>query len=66
MEPKFVNIPQNNFVEPFVLNPGTWTVLIEAEGILLVSLKPTLEFDCLSDVEMRSFPFPLPGFCSQD
>uniref|UniRef100_H3CDM0 Laminin, alpha 5 n=1 Tax=Tetraodon nigroviridis TaxID=99883 RepID=H3CDM0_TETNG len=35
VEPKFVNIPQNNFVEPFVLNPGTWTVLIEAEGILL-------------------------------
>ncbi|XP_070695085.1 laminin subunit alpha-5 [Pempheris klunzingeri] len=34
-EPTFVNVPQNNFVEPFVLNPGTWTVLIEAEGILL-------------------------------
>ncbi|XP_077572690.1 laminin subunit alpha-5 isoform X2 [Stigmatopora nigra] len=33
--PVFVNIPQNNFVEPFVLNPGTWTILIEAEGILL-------------------------------
>nr|XP_033943330.1 laminin subunit alpha-5 isoform X2 [Pseudochaenichthys georgianus] len=31
----FVNVPQNNFVEPFVLNPGTWTVVIEAEGILL-------------------------------
>lgn len=36
-EPTFVNVPQNNFVEPFVLNPGTWTVVIEAEGILLVS-----------------------------
>lgn len=35
-EPAFVNVPQNNFVEPFVLNPGTWTVVIEAEGILLV------------------------------
>ncbi|XP_029690196.1 laminin subunit alpha-5 isoform X2 [Takifugu rubripes] len=35
LEPKFVNVPQNNFVEPFVLNPGTWTVVIEAEGILL-------------------------------
>lgn len=35
-EPTFVNVPQNNFVEPFVLNPGTWTVVIEAEGILLV------------------------------
>uniref|UniRef100_A0A671Z1U8 Laminin subunit alpha-5 n=1 Tax=Sparus aurata TaxID=8175 RepID=A0A671Z1U8_SPAAU len=35
VEPTFVNVPQNNFVEPFVLNPGTWTVVIEAEGILL-------------------------------
>ncbi|KAM8862639.1 laminin subunit alpha-5 isoform 2-T2 [Spinachia spinachia] len=35
MEPTFVNVPQNTFVEPFVLNPGTWTVVIEAEGILL-------------------------------
>lgn len=37
-EPTFVNVPQNSFVEPFVLNPGTWTVIIEAEGILLVRL----------------------------
>lgn len=36
VEPTFVNVPQNNFVEPFVLNPGTWIVVIEAEGILLV------------------------------
>uniref|UniRef100_A0A8C2ZNF1 Laminin subunit alpha-5 n=1 Tax=Cyclopterus lumpus TaxID=8103 RepID=A0A8C2ZNF1_CYCLU len=35
VEPTFVNVPQNTFVEPFVLNPGTWTVVIEAEGILL-------------------------------
>uniref|UniRef100_UPI0037E9B905 laminin subunit alpha-5 n=1 Tax=Semicossyphus pulcher TaxID=241346 RepID=UPI0037E9B905 len=35
IEPTFVNVPQNSFVEPFVLNPGTWTVVIEAEGILL-------------------------------
>ncbi|XP_047462931.1 laminin subunit alpha-5 isoform X2 [Mugil cephalus] len=35
VEPTFVNVPQNNFVEPFVLNPGTWTVVIEAEGIML-------------------------------
>uniref|UniRef100_A0A7N9AL26 Laminin subunit alpha-5 n=1 Tax=Mastacembelus armatus TaxID=205130 RepID=A0A7N9AL26_9TELE len=35
VEPTFVNVPQNNFVEPFVLNPGTWNVVIEAEGILL-------------------------------
>ncbi|CAN9515277.1 unnamed protein product [Ophioblennius macclurei] len=34
-EPTFVNVPQNSFVEPFVLNPGSWTVVIEAEGILL-------------------------------
>ncbi|XP_077410264.1 laminin subunit alpha-5 isoform X1 [Vanacampus margaritifer] len=34
-EPSFVSIPQSNFVEPFVLNPGAWNVLIEAEGILL-------------------------------
>lgn len=42
MEPTFVNVPQNNFVEPFVLNPGTWTVVIEAEGILLVSRMLTI------------------------
>lgn len=41
VEPTFVNVPQNNFVEPFVLNPGTWTVVIEAEGILLVRQKHT-------------------------
>ncbi|KAF6730213.1 Laminin subunit alpha-5 [Oryzias melastigma] len=35
VEPTFVNVPQNSFVEPFVLNPGTWTVVIEAEGVLL-------------------------------
>ncbi|XP_015258525.1 PREDICTED: laminin subunit alpha-5, partial [Cyprinodon variegatus] len=35
VQPTFVNVPQNNYVEPFVLNPGTWTVIIEAEGILL-------------------------------
>ncbi|XP_034151886.1 laminin subunit alpha-5 isoform X3 [Esox lucius] len=34
-EPAFVTVPQNNFVVPFVLNPGTWSVVIEAEGILL-------------------------------
>uniref|UniRef100_A0A8C4Z2D7 Laminin subunit alpha-5 n=1 Tax=Gadus morhua TaxID=8049 RepID=A0A8C4Z2D7_GADMO len=35
LDPTFVNVPQNSFVEPFVLNPGTWTVVIEAEDILL-------------------------------
>ncbi|XP_039591850.1 laminin subunit alpha-5 isoform X1 [Polypterus senegalus] len=34
-EPTFVTVPQNSFVEPFVLNPGSWSVIIEAEGILL-------------------------------
>uniref|UniRef100_A0A672HSK1 Laminin, alpha 5 n=1 Tax=Salarias fasciatus TaxID=181472 RepID=A0A672HSK1_SALFA len=34
-EPTFLNVPQNSFVEPFVLNPGSWTVVIEAEGVLL-------------------------------
>ncbi|XP_059508738.1 laminin subunit alpha-5 isoform X2 [Stegostoma tigrinum] len=34
-EPTFVTVPQNTFVEPFVLNPGAWSVVIEAEGILL-------------------------------
>lgn len=38
--PAFANVPQNNFVEPFVLNPGTWTVVIEAEGVLLVRVPP--------------------------
>lgn len=42
-EPTFVSVPQNNFVEPFVLNPGTWTVVVEAEGILLV--RRTLSLD---------------------
>lgn len=44
VEPTFVNVPQNNFVEPFVLNPGTWTVVIEAEGILLVRRTPHICF----------------------
>ncbi|XP_043984093.1 laminin subunit alpha-5 isoform X1 [Gambusia affinis] len=35
VQPTFVNVPQNSFVEPFVLNPGSWTVVIEAEGISL-------------------------------
>ncbi|XP_067856467.1 laminin subunit alpha-5 isoform X2 [Heptranchias perlo] len=34
-EPTFVTVPQNTFVEPFVLNPGVWSIIIEAEGILL-------------------------------
>lgn len=35
-EPAFVTVPQRGFGEPFVLNPGAWTLLVEAEGVLLV------------------------------
>lgn len=35
-EPAFVTVPQSGFGEPFVLNPGTWALLVEAEGVLLV------------------------------
>lgn len=35
-EPAFVTVPQRGFGEPFVLNPGTWALLVEAEGVLLV------------------------------
>ncbi|XP_029773853.1 laminin subunit alpha-5, partial [Suricata suricatta] len=34
-EPAFVTVPQRGFGEPFVLNPGTWALLVEAEGVLL-------------------------------
>uniref|UniRef100_A0A8C8RBX0 Laminin subunit alpha-5 n=1 Tax=Pelusios castaneus TaxID=367368 RepID=A0A8C8RBX0_9SAUR len=34
-EPAFVTVPQNSFGEPFVLNPSTWSLVVEAEGILL-------------------------------
>lgn len=39
-EPAFVTVPQRGFGEPFVLNPGIWTLLVEAEGVLLVRLGP--------------------------
>lgn len=35
-EPAFVTVPQNSFGEPFVLNPSTWSLVVEAEGVLLV------------------------------
>lgn len=35
-EPAFVTVPQRGFGEPFVLNPGAWALLVEAEGVLLV------------------------------
>ncbi|XP_043946347.1 laminin subunit alpha-5 [Protopterus annectens] len=34
-DPAFVTVPQNSFGDPFVLNPGIWSVVIEAEGVLL-------------------------------
>ncbi|XP_032875419.1 laminin subunit alpha-3 isoform X3 [Amblyraja radiata] len=34
-EPSFVTVSRNNYGDPFVLSPGTWTVSIEAEGVLL-------------------------------
>ncbi|XP_054701379.1 laminin subunit alpha-5 [Grus americana] len=34
-EPAFVTVPQNSFGEPFVLNPNTWSLVVEAEGVLL-------------------------------
>lgn len=39
-EPAFVTVPQRGFGEPFVLNPGIWTLLVEAEGVLLVRPGP--------------------------
>ncbi|KAL8179611.1 UNVERIFIED_CONTAM: hypothetical protein K2H54_069626 [Gekko kuhli] len=34
-EPTFVTVPRNSFGEPFVLSPSTWSLIIEAEGVLL-------------------------------
>ncbi|KAM8811022.1 laminin subunit alpha-3 [Eudromia elegans] len=34
-EPAFVTIPGKNFIEPFLLVPGTWIVSIMAEEVLL-------------------------------
>lgn len=39
-EPAFVIVPQRGFGEPFVLNPGIWALLVEAEGVLLVRQGP--------------------------
>lgn len=37
-EPAFVTVPSSSYGEPFVLNPNTWSVVIEVEDVLLVSL----------------------------
>ncbi|XP_043543539.1 laminin subunit alpha-3-like [Chiloscyllium plagiosum] len=34
-EPSFVTVARSNYGDPFPLTPGTWTVNIEAEGVLL-------------------------------
>lgn len=46
-EPAFVTVPQRGFGEPFVLNPGTWALLVEAEGVLLdyVVLLPSTYYE---------------------
>ncbi|XP_005362806.1 laminin subunit alpha-5 [Microtus ochrogaster] len=46
-EPAFVTVPQRGFGEPFVLNPGIWTLLVEAEGVLLdyVVLLPSTYYE---------------------
>ncbi|XP_006896997.1 PREDICTED: laminin subunit alpha-5 [Elephantulus edwardii] len=46
-EPAFVMVPQRGFGEPFVMNPGTWALLVEAEGVLLdyVVLLPSTYYE---------------------
>ncbi|XP_012583612.1 PREDICTED: laminin subunit alpha-5 [Condylura cristata] len=46
-EPAFVTVPQRGFGEPFVLNPGAWALLVEAEGVLLdyVVLLPSAYYE---------------------
>ncbi|XP_059754515.1 laminin subunit alpha-5 isoform X2 [Balaenoptera ricei] len=46
-EPAFVTVPQRGFGEPFVLNPGAWALLVEAEGVLLdyVALLPSAYYE---------------------
>ncbi|XP_048384559.1 laminin subunit alpha-3 [Stegostoma tigrinum] len=34
-EPSFVTVARSNYGDPFPLTPGTWTVNIEVEGVLL-------------------------------
>ncbi|XP_058418334.1 laminin subunit alpha-5 [Diceros bicornis minor] len=46
-EPAFVTVPQRGLGEPFVLNPGTWALLVEATGVLLdyVVLLPSAYYE---------------------
>ncbi|XP_055964055.1 laminin subunit alpha-5 [Sorex fumeus] len=46
-EPAYLAVPQRGFGEPFVLNPGTWAMEVEAEGVLLdhVVLLPSAHYE---------------------
>lgn len=46
-EPSFLTVPRRGFGEPFVLHPGTWSLLVEAEGVLLdyVVLLPSAYYE---------------------
>lgn len=39
-EPAFLTVPRTGFGEPLVLHPGSWSLLVEAEGVLLVRPGP--------------------------
>ncbi|XP_038605812.1 laminin subunit alpha-5 [Tachyglossus aculeatus] len=46
-EPAYVTVPQSGYGEPFVLNPSLWTLVVEAEGVLLdhVVLLPSAYYE---------------------
>ncbi|XP_058535288.1 laminin subunit alpha-5 [Ochotona princeps] len=46
-EPAFLTVPRTGFGEPFVLHPGSWSLLVEAEGVLLdyVVLLPSAYYE---------------------
>uniref|UniRef100_F7GGL1 Laminin subunit alpha-5 n=1 Tax=Monodelphis domestica TaxID=13616 RepID=F7GGL1_MONDO len=46
-EPVFLTVPQSSYGEPFVLNPSIWSLVIEAEGVLLdyVVLLPSAYYE---------------------
>ncbi|XP_017358968.1 laminin subunit alpha-5 isoform X2 [Cebus imitator] len=47
IEPAFITVPQRGFGNPFVLNPGPWALIVEAEGVLLdyVVLLPSAYYE---------------------
>lgn len=60
-EPAFVTVPQRGFGEPFVLNPGTWALLVEAEGVLLVRQGPQQGRVGCGPQSLCTHPPPLSG-----